>query len=221
MSRNIEFTPGEFFHVYNRGTEKRNIFMQQTDYERFQALLYIANSNLAIRFEDIKRQGSTLLDFYTLERERTFVDIYAYVLMPNHFHILIKQKHQNGISQFMHKLSTAYTMYFNIRNERTGALFQGRYKAKHVDEDRYLKYLISYIHLNPIKLIEPSWKETRIQDKSAAKDYLNTYTYSSYLDFIGQIRPENAILPHEYSPSYFAELRSFEYEVIDWLSYRD
>ncbi|MFZ2167358.1 MAG: transposase [Minisyncoccia bacterium] len=215
MARNFTFAPGEFYHIYNRGTEKRNIFLSRSDRDRFLALLYLANQNDPA---DLKLQGSTLSEI--TERTGTpLVEIVAYCLMPNHFHLLIREAEEGGISKFMQKITTGYTMYFNKKNERNGSLFQGRFKATHVADDRYLRYLISYIHLNPIKLIEPKWKETGISDKIRAEKYLETYPESSYLDYLGKQRPESKILTREALPEYFASSTDFKTFVTEWLTY--
>ncbi len=101
----------------------------------------------------------------------------------------------------MQKVSTGYTMYFNIKNERNGALFQGRYKSTHAAEDRYLKYLFSYIHLNP--------KQPR------------EYQYSSYSFFLGKRRPWDRILNTENTPLYFQSPAEFEQEMSEWVKYRE
>ncbi|MDP2665821.1 MAG: transposase [bacterium] len=215
MARTFSFAPGEFYHIYNRGTDKRNVFMSRSDRDRFLALLYLANQNEPV---DLKLQGSTLLEV----EERTgdpIVEIVAYCLMPNHFHLLIRELEDGGISKFMQKLTTGYTMYFNKKNERNGSLFQGRFKATHVADDRYLRYLISYIHLNPIKLLEPKWKETGITDKVRAERYLEEYGQSSYLDYFGKERPEGMILSREALPEYFSSGTDFKTFVTEWLTY--
>src|SRR3989338_5483227 len=142
MTRSIEFADGEYYHIFNRGTEKRNIFRHNRDRERFLAGLYAANATANIHISDF--QGSTLTSVLQKDRGETLVDICAYCLMPNHFHLLLREKRAGGISLFMQKLITGYTMYFNLINQRSGALFQGKYRASHADNDRYLKYLISY-----------------------------------------------------------------------------
>ena len=139
--------------------------------------------------------------------------------MPNHFHILASEKQENGISKFMQKIMTGYTMYFNKKYERTGVLFQGKFKSTHANDDRYLAYLISYIHLNPIKLIEPEWKEVGINDLKQAEKYLDSYKYSSYQDFLGRKRIENAILNKNLLPKYFNSDIDFKKSVVEWLSY--
>ncbi len=217
MSRNVAIAPGEYYHIYNRGTDKRNIFLTKGDYARLLSLLYLANDAAPV---DIKLQAPTLGDALSLPRTDTLVDLCAYVLMPNHFHLLIREKSEGGISKFMQKVSTGYTMYFNKRVERTGALFQGRYKASHVSKDEYLKYLISYIHLNPIKLLEPSWKENGIQDAKGAEAYLEQYSYSSFLDFMGRTRVENSILEPSALPDYFDSVFDFKTCVREWLNYK-
>lgn len=216
MTRTFSFAPDEFYHVYNRGTEKRNVFMSRADRDRFLALLYFANQNEPA---DLKLQGSTLLEVVEERIGAPIVEIIAYCLMPNHFHLLIRELEEGGISKFMQKLTTGYTMYFNKKYERNGSLFQGRFKATHVADDRYLRYLISYIHLNPIKLIEPKWKENGIHDKTCAEKYLETYMPSSYLDYLGRERPEGMILSREALPEYFLSGADFKTFVTEWLTY--
>ena len=88
-----------------------------------------------------------------IDRGETLVDIGIYCLVPNHFHLLIKEKTENGISEFVKKVATGYSMYFNKKYERTGSLFEGPFKAKRIDTDEYLKYIFSYIHLNRKQII--------------------------------------------------------------------
>ena len=217
MSRNIILTPGEFYHIYNRGTEKRNIFSSQADYDRFLSLLYVSNGDIAV---DLKRQGRTLSEVSRIDRGQALVDICAYCRMPNHFHLLIREIKEGGVSSFMQKLITGYTMYFNKRHDRTGALFQGKYKATHAQDDSYLSYLISYIHLNPVKLIDSKWKENGIKDRKKAKRHLKSYRYSSYLDYLGVKRIEKIILNKDALPKYFETPEDFETNIADWLKYQ-
>lgn len=218
MTRPITFSTGEFYHVYNRGTEKRKIFLSRYDYKRFIALLYLSNSTNSVRIEIGKK---SLDELFHIDRDQTLVDIGAYCLMPNHFHILIHEKVENGLSHFMQKLTTAYTMYFNKKNERSGNLFQGVFKAEHANKDEYLKYLFAYIHLNPVKLIESKWKETGIKDQSKAKKFLENYLYSSYLECTGKSRKEKKILTPEAFPSYFENTNEFQKMVSFWLNFND
>ena len=224
MGNRSGFAPDEFYHLYNRGTEKRNIFSNKGGYERFLSLLYLCNSTKQVHTTDIIPRGLTSWKLWEIlkefDREETLVDICAYCLMPNHFHLLVREKTDNNISRFMQKLMTGYTMYFNMRHERTGTLFQGTFKSTHVDDDQYLKYLIAYIHLNPIKLIEPRWKETGITDKKRAEYFLEKYQYSSYTDFHKQGRPEQIILAPEALPEYFESPTNFKKSITEWLDYQ-
>jgi putative transposase len=109
----------------------------------------------------------------------------------------------------------------NKKYKRSGALFEGKFKAKHADKDEYLKYLFSYIHLNPVKIIDPKWKETGISDKKRAKDFLSTYKYSSYLDYSSwKEREEGNILRKESFPDYFQTKQEFENTIEEWLLYQ-
>jgi putative transposase len=132
----------------------------------------------------------------------------------------VKEITEGGITQFMEKLGTAYSMYFNKRGKRTGFLFEGNFKAEHVDRDEYLKYLYAYIHLNPVKLIEPEWKEEGIHDLAKAKKYLEGYRYSSYEDYAMEKREESAILSPKEFPEYFEEVGEFKDFVDEWLLYK-
>lgn len=121
----------------------------------------------------------------------------------------------------MQKLITAYTMYFNKRHKRSGVLFQGKYKATHAQSDPYLMHLIAYIHLNPVKLIDPKWKENGIKDRKKAEDYLNDFHYSSYLDYINDDRLETRLINKNILPKYFETPDDFKESVNLWLKYKD
>src|SRR5665213_2524311 len=130
MERKIVFALGEYYHIYNRGVEKRKVFFDDIDRNRFVRLLFLANSNKSFVYRLV--QGRPLNEIDVGEKS---VAIGAYTLMPNHFHILVKETKEGGISNFMEKLQTGYSMYFNKKNERVGPLFQGRFKAQHVVHD--------------------------------------------------------------------------------------
>jgi len=221
MERKITFSVGEYYHIYNRGNDKRIIFIDNTDYLRFLTLLYISNNTEAVHISNLVNQGDSLVKIMKMQREDTLVDIGAYCLLPNHFHLLVKEKKENGITKFMGKMSTGYSMYFNKKNERTGKLFEGTFKSVHADVDVYLKYLFSYIHLNPIKIIDPNWKEEGIKDKNKAKEFLREYVFSSYMDYLGADRPESGIINKQAFPDYFSTQQDFNYTINDWLSFKN
>jgi len=158
-------------------------------------------------------------DPYLWDRGKPIVSIGAYCLMPNHFHILITGKEKDSISKFVQKVSTAYVMYYNQKYKRTGGLFEGKFKSEYLLEDRYLKYIFSYIHLNPIKLIQKDWKEVGIRDKKATLKYLENYEYSSYLEYLGTKRKQKEIIERKSYPNYFPSVKNFQKEIAEWLSY--
>ena len=210
--RKTSFAPGEFYHIYNRGNDKREIFHDQWDYAHFLKILNLFNrkENLCLRYES----GN----FFIPNLKTELVSIGAYCLMPNHFHLLISEKEEGGISRFMQKISTGYVMYYNQKYNRTGSLFEGKFKSKHIGDDRYFKYLFSYVHLNPIKLIEPKWKTEGIKDNKKALEFLETYRYSSYRKYT-KGEDENNILDISVFPEYFPTKESFEKDIFDWLNY--
>lgn len=120
----------------------------------------------------------------------------------------------------MRKLLTGYSSYFNKKYNRTGSLFEGRFKTTHVADDAQAKYLFSYIHLNPVKIIDPMWKENGIQNARRCKDFLESYPWSSYLDHKGVARKENALLNLGHFPGYFPSKDVFDEEIFEWLTYK-
>ncbi len=217
--RKVNLVSGEYYHIYNRGNSKQKIFHDEEDYQRFIFLLYVSNTSEKFDFYNLSR--NIKLNIFQKEKNNCFVGIGAYCLMPNHFHLLITEINEGGISKFMQKISTAYSMYYNRKYQRTGSLFEGKFKSQHLDTDKYLKYIFSYIHLNPIKLIQKDWKEKGIKDKITAIDYLNKYTYSSYLDFTKEDRDQKNILNRKLFPKYFPTKNSFNKEIFEWLNYNN
>lgn len=211
--RKVNFASGGYYHIYNRGNSKQIIFKDDQDYKRFVSLLYLSNTKKNFNIKDISKE------IFSFDCGQNLVSIGSWVLMPNHFHILITQTEEGGISKFMQKLTTAYSMYYNKKYERTGVLFEGKFKSEHVNNDRYLKYLFSYIHLNPVKLIQKDWKEKGIDNKVQAIEFLKNYKYSSYLDYLEEDRIQNKILNKSSFPKYFPNKGAFTKEIFEWLSY--
>lgn len=219
MNRKTEFASGNYFHIYNRGIEKRKIFLEYNDYQRFLILLYLCNNIDPVDIRDLFNKGLTFGEIFSIERKNILVDIGAYCLMPNHIHLLLKAKNENGIPLFMQKLFTGYTMYFNKKNKRTGRLFESTFKSNLIDTDEYLKYLFAYIHLNPIKLIEPEWKEAGIKNFNKSKDFLNDYLWSSFSQYTNLVKDKSILNKQEF-PEYFEDYKEFNDFIEDWLKYQ-
>lgn len=172
------FANGEFYHIYNRGVDKRTIFEDTDDVDRFFQSMQKFNSLEPIgsiyesSFPKIKKteQGARHKSFVSeveLADER-LVNFVCYCLNPNHYHFILEQVAEKGIEKFMQRLGTGYTKYFNTRHERSGSLFQGVFKSAHIDTDEYLLHVSAYVNLNnkchqlgseASKLVRSSWNE--------------------------------------------------------------
>lgn len=212
MERKVSFVESEFYHLYNRGVDKRIIFPSASDYKRFLILLYLANSTQDTRVSNVLRI-TKYADIFNLDRGEPLVAIGAFCLMPNHFHILATPLIENGISQFMLKLQTGYSMYFNTRNERNGSLFQGPFRSTHAENDRYLQYLYSYIHLNPAKLHDPQWKKN-MSSRNTLMKFVESYPYSSYGAYLNN---SHTITDQKKFPDYFSVKNDVRSHISDWL----
>ncbi len=212
--RKIELSNDEFYHVYNRGNSKQIIFLDHYDKVRFIKLLFAMNQ------EDRKKLANMSQNDFFTKPSNQLVAIGAYVIMDNHFHILLKQLEDDGITKFMQKIGTAYSHYFNKKYKRTGALFEGRFKATHANEDTYLKYLYSYIHLNPAKLINKNWKKEILmkQKQNEILSFLKNYKFSSFQDYSGVERPEGGLLSKSDFPAYFRNSKEFLKNIVNWLT---
>lgn len=152
--RKVSFAEGEFYHIYNRGTDKRAIFLDDRDFARFlQSMVEFNNlepvGGLFVNsFRKTQLRGRTSKLNEGTEKEERLVEVVAYCLNPNHFHFILKQVSEKGIEKFMQRLGTGYTMYFNHKYDRTGALFQGKFKAVHIDSNEYLLHVSAYVNLN-------------------------------------------------------------------------
>lgn len=163
------YSSDTFYHLYNRGVEKRTIFQDQQDFSVFLSYLrdYLSPKNESHLREIIASPNTNNKDkdraikYMLLKNYSGLIDLVCYALMPNHFHLLVLQ-HKPSINRFMNSLNTRYGMYFNRKYNRTGALFQDVYKAVAIESDEQLLHLSKYIHLNPIKLnhLKPSeWEK--------------------------------------------------------------
>ena len=220
MNRKHVFTLDEYYHIYNRGVEKRIVFQNTYDYHRFMLLLYFCNSNQPVDMEKVFREGRAFADMLETEKGKSLVAIGAWCLMPNHFHILIKEISENGITEFMRKVTTGYSMYFNKKYKRTGTLFEGKFKSEHVNNEHFFKYIFSYIHLNPVKLVhgESKWKESGIKDNKKVENFLKNYSYSSFINYMDSNTKYENILAKKNFPDYFLDINEHLEDMKDWLS---
>ncbi|MBI2098548.1 MAG: transposase [Candidatus Wildermuthbacteria bacterium] len=193
--RKIHFAKNNIYHIYNRGVEKRDVFMNENDRWRFLQALFLFNNseashkllwdlerlhkgvNFKVIKDYIKTQGTV---------RQPLVRVLADCLMPNHYHLILEELEEGGITKFMHKLGTGYTGYFNKKYKRVGGLFQGTFKAKSVDDDLYLQYLLVYINvMNPGQLVEPDLKEQGVKDLDAILDFAAEFPWSTHKEYLG------------------------------------
>lgn len=177
--RNIPLVNEEVYHVFNRGIAGQPIYKDKRDYQRFLDLIkYYQNIHPFPRYSKFLTLSNETRTktFQKLRTQSHFlVAILGFCLMPNHFHILLKQKYEGGTSLFLSNLTNSYTRYFNTKTKRVGPLLQGKFKAVHIEDDEQLLHVIRYIHLNPY---------TSSIIKTLAE--LKTYPYSSLKDYIIQ-----------------------------------
>jgi putative transposase len=197
--RKTEFANGEYYHIYNRGVDKRDVFKSCKDYERFLLAMNLLNDErdgLMLEWRDILRVNprAKLFDFQELSsRRKPWIEINVYCLNPNHYHFILKQLRKNGVRNYMHKLSTSYTNYFNVKNKRSGSLFQGPFKSAHIDSDEYLLYLSAYVNKN--NFIHGYNKN-------------NNWPYSSLREYLGM--ENNSLVKKDVVMGQFKNVREYE-----------
>ncbi|MBI2640394.1 MAG: transposase [Candidatus Sungbacteria bacterium] len=187
--RKIAFVENEIYHICNRGVEKRDIFLNNKDYFRAVHNLYEFNNKAPalnlyykIPFLESYEAGPRKIE----SKGNPIVEILTFVLLPNHYHLLLRQLSDGGITEFMHKFGTGYAMYFNQKYQHVGPLFQGPFKAVLVKEEAHFIHLPFYIHANPLDLKFPEWRGQKLRNVTAAIKFLENYRWSSFPDYIGK-----------------------------------
>lgn len=206
--RTIPLVTGEFYHIYNRGIARQPVFLNRRDYERFLFTLSF------YRFLDIPVKLSRLLQLNKEQRKTLIttlddkgnkqVEIISFVLIPNHFHLLLQQTREGGISNFMRRAIDSWTRYFNTKHTRLGALFQGVFKAVRVESDEQLIHLSRYIHLNP--LVSYVVKEA---------DFI-TYPWSSLPDYL---KGNSSFVNIDIVLRHFASSEAYKKYIFDQIDY--
>jgi REP element-mobilizing transposase RayT len=231
--RKVKLVEHETYHVYNRGSFRHEIFHDLSDYERFLKILYLSNGTKRFKYKDLLKYGKNI---YEYDKGDEIVNVLTYVLMPNHFHLLIqikpfkKDKKQNisqnldnNLSVFMKRVTSSYSMYYNRKYNKTGNLFEGKFKAEHVGDTNYFKYLFAYIHLNPVSLIQKNWKQEGIKDLKQVNDFLHEYQYSSFLDYFNypkKIKGTEKIINKKTFYSVVPVQTDLSKEIFDWLKFK-
>lgn len=190
--RREPIAPGEWYHCYTRGIDGRTTYTDAFDYQRFTQALYLSNSTAPINRSTFWKLNHG--EVFDITRQKPLVAVGAYALMPNHYHLLLKEIEDGGLSKFMQRLGTSYTMYFNERHEHMGNIFVKPFRSRHIGTDEYLRRVVEYIHCNPAEIFEPGWKNGQVTNIQKLKDNLEAFPYASLLDYLGCNRPERKVL---------------------------
>jgi len=226
MQRKI--VAGNIYHVLNRGVDKRKIFLDTKDHFRFIHDLFEFNdtepvNNLTYYFQNTKSKD--IARPYIKKRKqgkkrKLLVDMLAFCLMPNHYHLLMQPHTEDGISKFMKKLNMGYAKYFNSKYQRSGALFEGRYKAIRIEQEPHFIHLPYYIHLNPLDLKFPEWRNKEIKSYNKAITFLEQYRWSSFPDYVG-IKNFPSVTQRDFLKNFIGEEKAHKSAMIRWLKELD
>lgn len=209
----------DFYHILNREVDKRNIFLDEKDYLRFIHDLFEFNDEdyVDTGFRNYRSKNSEPQE---RKPRKLLVYIHCFVLMPNHYHLLITPIKNNAIPKFMHKLNKGYSRYFNEKYERRGALFESRYKSIRITNEEHFKHLPYYIHLNPLDLIALEWRQRELKDFDQAIEFLENYRWSSHLDYLGK-QNFPSVTYRDFFLEYFEGPKGYKNSVYDWLKMFD
>lgn len=208
-------------HTLNRGVDKRKIFLDDQDRYRFVHDLFEFNDGDRVDSRYRFRKFPDIASRKIVSKPRKLlVDILTFCLMTNHYHLLLSPKVKDGVSRFMKKLNMGYAKYFNEKYERSGALFEGRYKSVAVTSEAHFVHLPYYIHCNPLDLFAPEWREREIKDHKKAFAYLENYRWSSFPDYIGK-KNFPSVTKREFLMEFFNGPEEYKKSMLGWLKDMD
>jgi len=197
---------GEFYHIFNRSINNQPIFVNKRDCQRFIDILFFYQKNPKIRFSHfinlpLKERENI---FEQLNKNKKLVEILAFVLMPNHFHLMLQQKEDNGISIFLSRATNSYTRYYNTKHKRKGDLFESVFKAVRIETEEQLIHLSRYIHINPVVSL------------AINEENLVSYPWSSFPDYL---RGNSSVLDLKPVLNRFANPQDYKKFVFDQIGY--
>lgn len=195
--RRTELSVGEWFHCYSRTIDKSRPFEHEEYTRRFLETLFLANQSAAMPVMPHLYQKYSHDEIFSIERKEPLVAIGAYCIMPTHYHLLVQPVVEKGLSEFMHKVGTGFTRFYNDRLKRIGNLFVKPFRSKHVGTDGYLGRVTSYIHLNSLEIFEPRWRDGHISNRAKVQKRLLQYIPSSLIDYERVHRSQRKILDED------------------------
>ncbi|MBU4315616.1 transposase [Patescibacteria group bacterium] len=199
--RAMKFQSGGFYHIYNRGVDKRTVFMNNSDYFRFMISLSILNNIDQKQIHGIRKS-----QFKQCQALNPYIRIHSYCLMPNHYHLLVEQVADKGVSNFMQRLGDSYTIFFNTKHDRSGHLFEGPYKVKSIEKTSALLHTSRYIHANPRKLCNTGnqW------------EFVKNYKWSSFQNYLDPTK--RSFVETNYILEYFSSPEDYARYVLDYVN---
>ena len=177
--RQNPFVTSEYYHIFNRGVDHSAVFRNSRDYQFFLSCLeFYHYREPSLRFSAFRRMNIHVADITLSRMEQSGVNasVLAYAFMPNHFHLLIREEHENGIHRFLFKALNSFAKYLNTKHKRVGPVFQGNFQAVHIDTDEQLLHVSRYIHLNPVV------------SGITSMNSLETYPWTSFPYYVGTMQ---------------------------------
>jgi len=220
MLRKEKFVAGEYYHVYNRILFNTPLFKNTGNCDRLSQAFLLANSTQSTQaFQFLRNnQNATIEDALEIAKSgEKLVDVVCYVIMPDHYHLLLKEKINGGITSFIHKCNISVAKYINIKTKRRGPLFENLFKSKHIANNEYLLHLSLYIHLNPLDFLEgKQWREHKIKNWDQVKDKLIYYPYSSLKNFLNKNPKDKITSGIEIITNQFKNIEEYELFLRNW-----
>lgn len=205
--------------MLSRGVDKRKIFLDDKDRFRFVHNLLEFNNQDNVLNNTYFFENPSPIDIRRQYR-KPLVNVHAFCLMSNHYHLLISSRVENSIPKFMKKVNMGYSKYFNIKYSRVGALFEGRHKKILVKDEAHFIHLPYYIHLNPLDFVFPEWRNREIKDFKKAIDFINSYRWSSHLDYAGE-NNFPLVTQRKFLMSFFESEKNYKSSIEKWVKNMD
>jgi putative transposase len=227
--RKEQFITGDTYHIVVRALDDNLIFKDTNDYFRGIFSIYEFNNSkpvtIFIRRRDrkVEKKKEKLSDFGSptvLDERDCFVEVLAFCFMPNHMHLLVRQMKEGGISKFMQKIGIGLSKYLNKKYERKGHVFQDVFRSVRIENDKQLITVFNYIHVNPLSLYEPGWKEKGISDINESIRFLENYKWSSYQDYIGK-KNFPSVTERRFLAEFMDDADGCKNAIKNWLEYKN
>lgn len=220
MIRKEKFVPGEYYHIYSRTILNLPEFKDREKANKLAQTFLLGNSTASSQAFDYLRttRNSTLEKAIEIsKRGERLVDILCYSIMPDHYHLLLRELKENGITSFIRRCNTSIAKYINTKFDRSGPLFGGNFKSKHIDSNEYLLHLSVYIHLNPLDFLSgKEWRFSKLKDWQLEKEKLLNYRWSSLKAFLDENFKDQIISGTEIILDQFKNKKEYEMFLMDW-----